>query len=114
MISNLPQNPISPWYFRNPVFLKYIRFITILNFNTYLYLIIIFNEQEFPPKTYGVIFDGMNTIYSSVELKLGQGVSGNFEIVEEPDIDANKKIPVKYTIKRRNEGMYYYYYLFAH
>ena len=57
----------------------------------------------------------MNTIYSSVELKLGKGVSGNFEIVEEPDIDANKKIPVKYTIKRRSEGMYYYYYyLFAH
>ena len=94
---------------KNLMFLSLLLFLWLC-----LYLIIIFNEQEFPPKTYGVIFDGMNTIYSSVELKLGKGVSGNFEIVEEPDIDANKKIPVKYTIKRRNEGMYYYYYLFAH
>ena len=48
----------------------------------------------------------MNTIYSSVELTLDKKfVSGNFEIVEEPDLDANRKIPVKYTIKKRSEGI---------
>ena len=46
----------------------------------------------------------MNTIFSAKTLKLDKPISGNFDIVEDPNIDRNRTIPVKYTLKKRSEG----------
>ena len=48
----------------------------------------------------------MNVLYSSQELKLPKNgkISGSIEIVEEPNIDANKTVHVDYTVGRRKEG----------
>ena len=64
--------------------------------------------QEFPIpfNIYGIVFDGMNTIFSAKILKLDKPISGNFDIVEDPNIDQNRTIPVKYTLKKRSEGTY--------
>ena len=64
--------------------------------------------QGFPPlPCAGVVFDGMNILYSSRELKLppkNGKISGSIDIVEEPNIDANKMVHVDYTVGRRKEG----------
>ena len=46
----------------------------------------------------------MNTIFSAKLLKLETAISGNFDIVEDPNTDPNRTIPVKYTMKKRSEG----------
>ena len=67
--------------------------------------------QEFPIpfNIYGIVFDGMNTIFSAKILKLDKPISGNFDIVEDPNIDQNRTIPVKYTLKKRSEGTLYFF-----
>jgi hypothetical protein len=51
----------------------------------------------------------MNTIFSAKILKLDKPISGNFDIVEDPNIDQNRTIPVKYTLKKRSEGTLYFF-----
>ena len=78
--------------------------------NTYL-LIEHLHFQEFPLpfNTYAIIFDGMNTIFSAKKLKLDKPISGHFDIVEDPNIDRNRTVPVKYTLKKRSEGTLYFF-----
>ena len=67
-----------------------------------------FQEFVLPFNTYGIVFDGMNTIFSAKKLKLVKPISGNFDIVEDPNIDPNRTIPVKYTLQKRSEGTPYF------
>ena len=51
----------------------------------------------------------MNTIFSAKLLKLETAISGNFDIVEDPNTDPNRRIPVKYTMKKRSEGTFFFF-----
>ena len=67
-----------------------------------------FQEFPLPFNIYGIVFDGMNTIFSAKVLKLETAISGNFDIVEDPNTDPNRRIPVKYTMKKRSEGTFFF------